>query len=207
MAWNPVTCRDNIIDVESRKQWASLPPKVLADQKELTHSELERVTTRARLMSLLGVVDQMDPNLPDEILKQLHYEKGVFKVSPEDEYRGMETTCQMASILTIFDRWDLADREMVKAWIVGWIKENRHISDAGRLYNLALGLIAVNATDEVPLTSLAKRIRPRISIISNQSIWGIAPYDINEYAIKEILTNYSGQGLVLVPPSSGAGRL
>lgn len=175
----------------SKREWASLSPKIMDNADYLELSELERVTAQVRLFHLLGMLDQLDSRLPDEIIKRVWYGGGAFRISKDEYWNELETTCHMACILNLFDRWDLVDYEAVKTWIVNWPKQNRHSSSAENMYHLALGVISVGAMDQLPLSDLAVRIRPSNRVASKGSIWSIDPYDINEYAVKEILSNYS----------------
>ena len=178
--------------------WASLPSRVMENNEELNSAQVDGMTYRVRLMEALGAIDFMDQELPDKLIERLVYKDGTFTAN-DATFATFETTCQTACILSICDRWDLADKEAVREYLVNWLGKNRHSTDSGKMYNLALGLMAVDGTDEVPFSKLGARIRPKnnASIFKN-SVWGVPPHSIDEYAIKEILSEYP-ERLLLIP--------
>ncbi|VGO19642.1 RNA polymerase sigma factor [Pontiella sulfatireligans] len=179
-------------------EWASLPSCVMEKDEALSCSHVEGMAHRVRLLNALGAIEFMDQELPDKLIERLDYKDGTFTA----DNATFKTTCQTACILTIFDRWDLADKEAVKQYLVNWLGNNRYSTDSGNMYNLALGLIAVDGTDEVPLAKLASRIRPKNNaIIFKNSVWGVPPHNIDSYAIKEILSEYP-ERLLLEPNQS-----
>lgn len=194
--------REKISGLE-KKDWCTLDPKILSGEKEFGIAgadSLKGICERVRFMNYLGLLDLMDSSLPEEIVKRCRYNDGKFQTSKSPlAFISVGATCHIACILTIFDRWDLADREQVRKTIIKWPGRHRHVRNASQLYDLALGLISVDGTEEYPLPRLASRIKPDIGVNSKKSPWSISPFDINEYAIKEILMNYRGQGFVLVP--------
>jgi RNA polymerase sigma factor (sigma-70 family) len=171
-------------------EWASVPSRVMEECEELSCSHVEGMAYRVRLLNALGAIEFMDQELPDKLIDGLDYKDGTF-TADNAAYVTFSTTCQTACILTIFDRWDLADKEAVKQYLVNWLGKNRYSTDSGQMYNLALGLIAVDGTDEVPLSKLASRIRPKNNAaIFKNSVWGVPPHNIDGFAIKEILSEY-----------------
>jgi len=173
------------------KDWASLAPKTLSGEETLDSSELKSVASRVRLLNALGLLDLMDANVPDEIVKRLWYRDRVFRITEDQDYRDLETTCHVACILNLFDRWDVTDHMAVRGWMIDWLSENRRAKDAKDMYHLALGVISVGAEDDLPLHRIAERIRPKIGVNSEKSAWSIGLYDINAFAIKDILSTAS----------------
>ncbi len=188
-----------IEDIESLEygEWASLPSRVVEEDEALSCFSVEDMAYRVRLLNALGAIEFMDQELPDKLIERLDYKDGTFTLD-NATHATFGTTCQTACILTIFDRWDLADQGAVKHYLVNWLGKNRHSTDSGKMYNLALGLIAVDGIGEVPLSRLASQIRPKNNAaIFKNSVWGVPPYDIEGYAIKEILSEYPEKLLLI----------
>jgi RNA polymerase sigma factor (sigma-70 family) len=171
-----------------RPEWATLDPKTLSGQAKLGKSELSQVIARARLLHAMGLMDLMDPRLPDEIVKRLKYSDGAF-CPPDESWNELETTCLTACLLSLFDRWDLADRKATGRWVTGYPRRHRYYCNADGIYHLGLGIVAVGAENELPLRKLATFKRPVIMFGSRESSWSIAPYDIDEFAVNDILSS------------------
>ena len=167
--------------------WSMLDKEILDGRKKLDSSVLNDVTARVRLLRALGWLDLMDARLPDEIVKRLDYRDGAFSC-PGQSYGELEITCNAACILTGFNRWDLADRAAVRRWIVKYPSRHRYFCDADQVYHLAVGVLAVAAEQELPLSKLAAINRPKINHFDGDS-WSVTPFDIDYYAVNDILAS------------------
>lgn len=172
---------------DEQPEWASLRRKTLSGQARLDDAELTGLTARVRLLRALGMLDLMDSRVPDEVVKRLEYSAGAFCI-PGQSFNELKTTCRAASILSLFDRWDLADRAAIHRWLVDYPRRHGYYCNADDLYHLALGVVAVGAEDDLPLAKLATFNRPTVGVNSRESAWSISPYDINTFAVNEILS-------------------
>jgi RNA polymerase sigma factor (sigma-70 family) len=182
-----------------RPDWATLDPKILSgetkpERYEMSR-EMERILARARLLRTLGLLDLMDPAVPGEIVKRLSYREGVFTASDEpwngskEPWGAFETTCLTACILNTFDRWDLVDRQAIRRWIVRCPRQRWYTFDADGSYLLGMSVLAVGAENDLPLAKIAAFHRPTILLGSRESSWSITPYDIDGFAVNDILSN------------------
>lgn len=167
--------------------WATLDKEILSGRKKLDSSVLNDVTARVRLLRAMGWLDLMDAHLPDEIVKRMDYRDGIFRC-PGQSYGELGITCNVACILNSFNRWDLADRAAVRRWIVKYPSRNRYFCDADQVYHLAVGVLALAAEQELPLSKLAAINRPRINHFDGDS-WSVTPFDIDYYAVNDILVS------------------
>lgn len=181
-----------------RPEWATLDAKILSGETKperfKMQSEMESILLRARLLKVMGLLDLMDPAIPDEIIKRLSCRQGVFTTTDEvwegseEPWTAFETTCLAACILNTFDRWDLADRQAVRRQVVRWPRRRHYMLDAYDIYLLGQAVVAVGAEDDLPLTRMAVFNRPAIFSGSRSSSWSISPGDINGFAVNDILS-------------------
>jgi hypothetical protein len=168
-------------------QFKSLDPKVLDGQEKLDESELDRVTQRVRLLRAAGLLDLLDPKLPDEIVKRLENHGGCLRI-PGVDYHDLETTCRTLSILRAFDRMDLVHRQLVARCLVNYPKSEHYSLDYDEIYWLGIGVVALGVEDDLPLADLTQYNRPAIGPASRNSTWRIDPYDVQAFAVNEIVS-------------------
>ncbi|NTW35547.1 MAG: ABC transporter substrate-binding protein [Syntrophobacteraceae bacterium] len=85
-----------------RPEWATLNPKILSGETKpgrfQMQSEMEDILLRARLLKVLGLLDLMDPAIPDEIIKRLSYREGVFTTT-DDPWEGSKPPWSACMVL------------------------------------------------------------------------------------------------------------